>query len=172
MKTTTIGVYTDRDIAGNVIRDLNNAGIGNDKISCIYTNTHGDIKDSQAVDKMESSAATGGVTGAAIGLVAGLVLANGIIPGIGSVLVAGTLAELLGVTAITSTVIIGTVGGAVLGGIVGALGKLGVTDSDAIIYEAHLKGGNVLIVTRTNSQEAKRILIKHGGTDVREYMGA
>ena len=170
MKTTTIGVYADRNTAENTIKELNNVGVSNDEISCIYTNSVGDIKDSQVVDKMESSAATGGTAGAVIGLVAGLVLANGVIPGIGSVLVAGPLIELLGITAVTSTIIAGTVSGAVVGGIVGALVKLGVNDGDAIIYEKHLKGGNVLVIARTNSQKAKEVLIRCGGTDVREYL--
>ena len=172
MKTTIIGVYTDRNKAENAIISLNKVGIHNDERSCISTNRDGDVKDSQTVDKMESSAVTGGATGAAIGLLAGLVLANGVLPGIGSVLVAGPLVELLGITAIASTVIIGTVGGAVLGGIVGALIKLGVTDVDAIIYEEHLMSGNVLVIARTDSREAKEVLIKHGGAEVREYMTA
>lgn len=170
MKTTIIGVYSDRNKAESAIESLNKVGISNNDISCIYTNKAGDVKDSQAADKMESSAVAGGATGAAIGLLAGLVLANGVIPGIGAVLVAGPLVELLGITAIASTVIIGAVSGAVVGGIVGALIKLGVTDVDAIIYEEHLQSGNVLVIAHTESREAKEVLIKHGGVEVREYM--
>lgn len=170
MKTTTIGVFTNRDKAEVVIHDLNTVGVAMDEISCVYINKEGHMKDSQAVDKMESSAVTGTVTGGVIGMIAGLVLANGIIPGLGAVLVAGPLVELLGITAIASTAIIGTVGGAIAGGIIGALVKLGVSDKDAVIYEEHLKKGNIVLVTRTDSNMAKEILTKHDAAEVREYI--
>lgn len=170
MRTTTIGVFTDRNKTETVIHDLNTAGIAMDEISCVYINKDGQMKDSQSTEKMESSAVTGTVTGGVIGMIAGLVLANGIIPGLGAVLVAGPLVELLGITAVVSTTIVGTVSGAIAGGIIGALVKLGVADKDAAIYEDYLKKGNIVLVTRTDSNMAKTILVKHDATEVREYI--
>lgn len=63
-----------------------------------------------------------------IGGVAGLVVANGLIPGFGSFVVAGPLAEALGLVGATTLAGIGT--GAIAGGLIGGLTHLGIAKDD------------------------------------------
>lgn len=170
MKRTTIGVFPDRLKTEMVIKELLASGIKNSDISCIYTNSDGNLKDSQTNKKVESGSAMGAGTGAVIGAIAGLVVANGIIPGLGAVLVAGPLIEILGLTGAVATTAAGVVTGAVAGGILGALVELGVSDEDAKLYQQHLAQGNAIIITRTEILSAKDILNKNGAQEVREYI--
>lgn len=170
MDRTTIGVFADRQKANSVIKELEKSGIDNADISCIYTNSDGDVKDSQTNEKVEEGSMKGATAGAIVGAAAGLVVANGIIPGLGSLFVAGPLIQLLGLSGAVATTAAGAVTGAVAGGIVGALVKLGVSEEDAQLYQEHLKKGNALIITRTDSEIAKVILTENGASEVREYL--
>src|SRR4051812_48074317 len=98
MKTTTIGIFTDRVKAEEAIDELKQNDIKDSDISCVYRDSDGDMKDAQTGEKVGDGAAKGATTGAVIGAIAGLVVANGILPGIGSLFVAGPLATTLGFT--------------------------------------------------------------------------
>jgi uncharacterized membrane protein len=76
------------------------------------------------------------------------------IPGIGPVVAAGVLAT----TIVTAT------GGAVAGGLVGALVDYGVDDEEAQVYSEGIRRGSSLVTVRTSEdrwQEADKILRDH-----------
>ena len=169
-KITTIGVFTDRAKTEAVISQLRSAGIPDTDISCIYADRDGHMKDSQTGEKVEEGTMKGVAAGTAIGAVAGLVVANGILPGIGTLFVAGPLISLLGITGVTATTVAGAATGAVAGGIVGALGELGISKEDAAIYEERIRSGGYVVITRTEIMGAKAILDSNHAAEVREYV--
>lgn len=172
MKKTTVGVFPNRLKIEMIIRELQAGGIADSEISCIYTDKEGHIKDSQTDEKMESGAMKGATAGAVIGAVAGLVVANGIVPGLGTLFVAGPLVEVLGLglTGAIATTAAGAATGAIALGIGAALMELGVDDDDAMIYEESVKAGEVVIITRTEHNTAKAVLLKNKALRVREYI--
>lgn len=95
-------------------------------------------------------AASGAVGGAAIGGLAGLLIGLGalVIPGIGPVVAAGTLA-----TALTSTAV-GAGIGAATGGLLGALVGMGIPEEDANFYAEGVKRGGVLVSVDTTEDRA------------------
>lgn len=95
-------------------------------------------------------ATSGAVGGAAIGGLAGLLVGLGalVIPGIGPVVAAGTLA-----TALTSTAV-GAGIGAATGGLLGALVGMGIPEEDANFYAEGVKRGGVLVSVATSNDRA------------------
>jgi hypothetical protein len=167
---TTIGVFTTHATAENALQSLRNADINERDLSYIYANDEGEVKDGQAAEKIGFAAGTGGAVGAVIGGIAGIVIANGIVPGFGSLVIAGPLAEALGVVGATALVAAGT--GAAAGGIIGGLTQLGIATEDADLYEDHVRKGGVLVIARTNEVHTKDIFIKSDGRDIQEYVSA
>jgi len=109
-------------------------------------------------------------TGAILGGLAGLAVANGILPGLGTLFVAGPLATALGFTGAAATTAAGALTGAAAGGLVGALAGLGVSDDEAKVYEKRIKSGAVLVATKTaNPTLVKDIFSKHGVEEINEY---
>src|SRR6201986_2354701 len=101
---------------------------------------------------------TGGVVGAAVGLMAGLgALA---IPGVGPLIAAGPIMGALAGLGI---------GGAV-GGLVGALAGMGIPEYEAKRYEGRVKDGGVLLSVHCDSSQevsrAKEILKATGAEDI------
>src|SRR4051794_17497358 len=86
-----------------------------------------------------------------------------VIPGIGPIVGTGILVSTLAGAGI----------GAVAGGLVGALVGQGVPEEDARGYEAHVKGGRILLNVQTTdgrrAQQAREIFDRNGGEDVRGY---
>jgi uncharacterized membrane protein len=92
------------------------------------------------------------------------------IPGIGAVLIGGPLAAALGLTGAAATTVSGATTGALAGGLIGALTGLGVSDSDAKVYEESIKSGGVLVAVpaqHTDTADATTVLEKHGAQQVR-----
>ena len=130
------------------------------------------MHDSQADEKMGSGAAKGATAGAVIGAIAGLIVANGFIPGLGTLFVAGPLVQVLGLglTGAVATTAAGAATGAIALGIGSALMGLGVADDDAMIYEESVKAGEVVLITKTELDIAKEVMLKNKATKVREYV--
>lgn len=164
---TTIGVFTTHATAEKGLQELRNAGITEGDLSYLYTNPDGEVKDGQNGGKIATATGVGVATGAVIGGIAGMVIANGIIPGFGALVVSGGLAEALGVTAATALVGAGTA--AATGGLIGALTHLGVNKDDIHLYEEHVRKGEVLVIARTQNLSVKSIFEKNGAHDVQEY---
>lgn len=165
---TTIGVFTTHATAEIALQELRNAGVTDGDLSYLYADQTGEIKDGQNTGKMVTATSVGAATGAVIGGIAGIVIASGIIPGFGALVVAGGLAEALGVTG--ATALVGAGATAVAGGIIGALTHLGVSVDDVHLYEEHVRKGGVLVISRTDDLKTKSIFEKNGAHDVQEYM--
>lgn len=165
---TTIGVFTTHATAEKGLQELRNSGVSEGDLSYLYIDDEGDIKDGQNGGKIATATTIGVATGAVIGGIAGLVIANGIIPGFGALVVAGPLAEALGIAGATALVGAGTA--AVAGGLIGALTHLGVSVEDGHLYEEHVRKGGVLVIARTQNKSVKVIFEKNGATNVKEYL--
>lgn len=164
---TTIGVFTTHATAEKGLQELRNSGINEGDLSYLYTNDEGDVKDGQNGGKIATATTVGVATGAVIGGIAGLVIANGILPGFGALIVAGPLAQALGIAGATALVGAGTA--AVAGGLIGALTHLGVSSDDAQLYEEHVRKGGVLVIAKTEDTRARAIFERNGATSVKEY---
>jgi len=168
-KTLTMGIYESHKDAEDAIREIEAFGIKTDDISCIYSDKKGKVKDAQTGEKAGAGAAVGAGTGAVVGAIAGLVVANGVLPGIGTLFVAGPLATALGLTGATATTIAGAATGAAAGGLIGALTNLGVDEADAKLYEDFVRQGDILVITRSETNDVKDIFIRTNALEVREY---
>lgn len=171
MTNITMGVYKTHTDAESAIKELVDNGVANSDISYLYKDKEGDMTDGQTGEKVTEGAIGGGATGAVLGGIAGLIVANGILPGLGTFFVAGPLAAALGLTGAVATTAAGAATGAAAGGIIGALTSLGVSSEDAELYESHVRQGNVLVVARTESTvSTKMIFERTNATQIREYV--
>lgn len=164
---TTIGVFTTHATAEKGLQELRNSDINESDLSYLYMNEDGEVKDGQNASKMKSAGAVGATTGAVLGGIAGLVIANGVIPGFGSLIVAGPLAEAFGI--VTATAAVGVAVGAATGGLIGALTQLGVSTDDVHLYEEHVRKGGVLVIARSNDAGVRHIFSNNGANEIREY---
>lgn len=110
-------------------------------------------------------AGAGAAVGAGVGLIAGLGLAAAalIVPGVGPILAGGVLASALGVAAGT------TVAGAAVGGAVGYLRDMGMSEQAATHYADRLNEGDYLITATIDPaqyDEVKRLLLKYNAAGV------
>ncbi len=170
MEKTIIGIFGDRSSAESAINDLRDMGIKESDISYIYSSEEEVITKDKSGTKAGEGAATGATTGAVIGGIAGLVVAAGVLPGLGALFVAGPLATALGLTGGVATTAAGALTGAAAGGLVGALVGLGVTKEEAKIYEERIKLGDVLVSVKTDDPEsARKIFDMYDAEEIREY---
>jgi uncharacterized membrane protein len=163
---TTIGVFTTHTSAESALNELRQFGVSETDLSYVYVNSDGKIKDGQGVEKVESGAATGAILGVALGLV----VANGILPGLETLIIAGPLAVALGFTGVAATAVAGAVTGAVAGGLIGALTGLGIEEQDVYMYEDHVKRGGILVIARETPASTDNIFMNHHATNVKHYM--
>jgi hypothetical protein len=130
-ESTTIGVFRDTAHAEMAIKDLRALGIHDADISYVYSSEKETIVEDAGGNRVGEGAAQGAGTGAIIGGLAGLAVANGILPGLGTLFVAGPLAAALGLTGAVATTAAGAMTGAAAGTLVGALAGLGVSEDEA-----------------------------------------
>jgi hypothetical protein len=168
---TSTGIFNSMDKAENAIIEINKLGVSDKDISYIYMD-----KDSKMVEGTPPSnntvgenISTGATTGLVIGAVAGLVVATGILPGLGALFVAGPLATALGLSGAAAATVSGALTGAAAGGLIGALVGLGVNEADAKLYEEELKKGGILVVARSEQSNVSEIFERFGALEVREY---
>lgn len=166
---TTIGVFTTHAAAESALNELKDFGVKDTDLSYLYINNDGDMKDAQTGEKVGSSAGTGATTGALIGGALGLAVANGILPGLGTLIVGGPIAAALGFTGAAVTTVAGAATGAAAGGFVGALTGLGVDEQDVKLYEDHVRRGEVLVIARDTPQSTEDVFLNHAAVDVRHY---
>jgi hypothetical protein len=149
--------------ANQIVTTLDVGGFGRQDISVLLPDRSG-TRDfaHEANTKAPEGAAVGaasmGVAGGAIGLLAGIGLLA--IPGLGPFIAAGPIMAALSGAAV----------GATVGGIGGALIGLGIPEIEAKRFEGKIKDGNVLISVHTSSSdEVKRvrnIFETAGATDI------
>lgn len=166
---TTIGVFTTHAAAESALNELKQFGVSAGDLSYVYVNDKGNVQDGQTGEKVGERTAAGATAGAVIGGIAGLVVANGILPGLGTLIVAGPLAAALGWSGAAATAVAGAATGAVAGGLLGALTKFGVDKNDVHLYEDHVKRGDILVISRGTPASTEDIFLNHGAVDVRHY---
>jgi hypothetical protein len=159
-KTVLVGVFEDRNNAVHAVRDLEAAGFKDDQIGFAIRGSdavQGGMITDAAGAKDAKGAVTGAITGGALGGVLAAVV-TALIPGVGPVLAAGSLAMFFGYAA----------AGTAIGGILGAMTGLGISEEEAVFYEKHFSEGKAIVAVKasTRSAEAADILRRHGGFDL------
>ena len=167
---TTVGVFSSHLEAENAINELRSFGVKESDLSFLYIDSKGEMQDK--VSDVGAGAGKGVVTGAAIGALAGLAVANGILPGLGAFFVAGPLATALGLTGAAAATAAGAVTGLAAGGILGGLVSMGISREDAEMYQDLAERGDVLVVAKSDDAMAKDVFIREGAKEVREYTEA
>ena len=167
---TTIGIFSTHANAESALGELRALGVPEEDISYVYVNIDGELVDKQVGEKVEHGAGTGATTGAVLGAVLGFVVANGILPGLGSLIVAGPLAVALGFTGAAVATVGGAMTGAAAGGFIGALNGLGISDEDALRFQGYIKSGDVLVIVRLATSLPKEVFIRAHAREVQEYV--
>jgi len=163
MAFNVIGLFDKPQDAEGAARALRDAGFKD--ISFVGNNANNayGTGDSEAAEGAGAGATGGAVLGGLAGLLVGLGAL--VIPGIGPVVAAGTLATALGSTAVGAGI------GAATGGIVGGLVGAGVSEDDANVYaEGIRRGGSVLSATVDSQDQAKQvanIMAKYNVVDIK-----
>ena len=166
-----IGVFSEAEEAENAISDLEKNEYNPKDISIIMKEKDGGKKlakktGADVTSKTVSDATTGGVLGA----LAGLLVAAGVVPGIGALFIGGPLVAALGLGGAAASTVSGAATGVLAGGVVGVLRGLGIATKDAATYEKSIKEGGILIAVPAlhgNEGEVLDILEKYGADKVR-----
>lgn len=164
MTRTVVCLANTEAQAETIVQRLNDAGIPPSDVSVLFPDTTGSRDfahehHTKAPEGTAIGASAGGVTGGALGLLAGIgTLA---IPGAGPFIAAGPIMAALSGAAV----------GATIGGIAGALIGMGIPEIEAKQYEAKIKQGNILISVRAPEGEVaggiEDIMKTAGATDIR-----
>ncbi len=170
--STTVGIFSRHADAETALAELRAFGAKEEDISYVYVNTAGELVDDQVDEKIGHGTTAGVTTGAVVGAVLGFAVANGVLPGIGSLFVAGPLATALGFGGAAATAVGGALTGAAAGGLIGALAGLGVSDDDAIRFQEYIRSGDVMVVVRSESTSfnAKEVFARARAREVQEYI--
>jgi len=151
-----IAIFDDRLEAEMAVRDLEVAGFKDDQIG--YAIRGSDVgAGGMITDTSGTKDGRGAVAGAITGGLAGGALAATVtallVPGVGPVVAAGALAMFLGYAG----------AGAAVGGILGAMVGLGVSEDEARYYESLFKEGKAIVAVKGATPTAQDILARHGG---------
>src|SRR5436190_3418041 len=151
-----IAIFDDRLEAEMAVRDLEVAGFKDDQIG--YAIRGSDVgAGGMITDTSGTKDGRGAVAGAITGGLAGGALAATVtallVPGVGPVVAAGALAMFLGYAG----------AGAAVGGILGAMVGLGISEDEARYYEKHFKEGKAIVAVKGATPTAADILARHGG---------
>ncbi len=155
---TVAGVFERQADLQGALDDLRAIGVANTDISVVAQDTK-DAGTATATGNVahtasgtEVVATSGAVLGGGIGLLAGLGAFGALlIPGIGPVIAAGTLATALAGAGI------GAVAGAATGGLVGSLIDSGVSEEDAHMYAESVRRGGTLVTVSANDTQAEEV---------------
>ncbi|MDR3543464.1 MAG: DUF3341 domain-containing protein [Desulfosporosinus sp.] len=161
MEKKVIGYFADSNQAGQAANELKAQGF---KDISVLGNESGGKEESMGKDNSSNNTMTGGVIGglAGLGLGTGALGALGaaalLIPGVGPIVAMGPLAAALG--------------GAVTGGVAGALIDYGIPKERSDFYESKIKEGNTVLVLKADEQktdEVAKMMKNHGAKDVRVH---
>jgi hypothetical protein len=155
-ENSVVGMYTNLDAAEDAVRQLGQGGFPIQHVSIIAQDLgsekkiHGFVT---ACDVAKSSAQTGAWVGGIFGVLVGAAFLW--VPGVGPLVVAGSLASVLlgGLE--------GAVAGAATTGLLGWLMGLGISRKHILKYEQHVKAGKYLLLAHGSPDEvakAKQIL--------------
>jgi hypothetical protein len=150
-ENSVVGVYAHLDQAEEAVRELGQGGFPIQHVSIIAANlgsekkVHGFVT---SCDVAKSSARTGAWVGGIFGLLVGSAFLW--LPGVGPLIVAGSLASALlaGVE--------GAVAGAAVTGLLGWLTSLGISKQQILKYEEVVKAGKYLLVAHGSADDVKK----------------
>lgn len=158
-----VGTFPNRRAAEHALNELRDSGFSMDRVSIITRDSEGkgDVAGVAHDTKTDEGAKTGAAAGGALGTLTGLLVGLGTlaIPGVGPIMLAGTVATTL------ATTLAGTAIGAVAGGLLGALVGLGIPEEDARGYHDRVMRGEYLVIVDGSDSEiarAERILRDRG----------
>src|SRR5262245_32054328 len=133
---TVVGLLNDRFAAEKAVSDLHAAGFAADEVGYAIRGrdaVRGGMITDSGVMKDQAGAAAGAVTGGVAGSILGALAALAL-PGIGPVVAGGVIATALGFGA----------AGTAVGGILGAMTGLGISENEAEIYETEFRSGKAI----------------------------
>jgi hypothetical protein len=169
-ESTTVAVFGNTTDAESAINDLRTAGIKDADISYVYTSENKTVVEDAGGNSVGEGAAAGAGTGAIVGGLAGLAVANGILPGLGTLFVAGPLATALGLTGAAATTAAGAMTVAAAGTLIGALTGLGVSEDEAKVYEEKVKLGSILVAAKSALPgQVREIFERYNAEDIKEF---
>jgi hypothetical protein len=158
-----VAVFDDRDAAEYAIDALRTVGFDENQMGFAMRGNDavlgGMITDAEGA-KDGKGAAAGMVTG---GIVGGIIAAAvAMIPGFGPVLAGGVLASFFG----------GAIAGTAVGGILGAMTGLGISEEEARFYQTHFNVGKAIVAVRAGGRAAVAadLLAQHGGQHIHREM--
>ena len=157
---TVVAVFDARDAAEYAVDALEQAGFTHDHIGFVIRGSDvvaGGMLSSADGAKDGRGAAMGIITGGVVGGVLATAAAV-LFPPVGMVIVGGLLASFFG----------GTIAGMAVGGILGALHGLGISEDEARFYEQHFHEGKAIVAVRAGNRGsvAAEILTRQGGMHV------
>lgn len=159
-----VGVFPERQSAEQALHELRDSGFPMERVSIVTRDAdkHDEIAGADVREhvgnKADEGAAIGAVSGGALGGLTGLLVGLGslAIPGVGPIMLAGTVA-----TALATTLAGGAIG-AVSGGLLGALIGLGIPEERARVYQDRIaRGGYLVIVDGTDAEIARAETFLH-----------
>ncbi len=170
---TILGVFDTHPKADALVRDLYNHNYTSEHVSVMVK--EGVVKDlgpsmvENVAEKTVGGVATGGVVGGLAGLLVGLgALA---VPGFGAVLIGGPIAAALGLGGAAATTVSAAATGAFAGGIVGALGAIGLPEESVKVYEEQLRQGGVVVAVDvdndTQADEVRHLFESQGADNLK-----
>jgi hypothetical protein len=169
-ESSVVGVYNSLDAAEEAVRKLGQGGFPIQHVSILAKDlgsekkVHGFVT---SCDVAKSSARTGAWVGGIFGLLVGAAFLW--VPGVGPLVVAGSLASaLLGGLE-------GAVGGAAMTGLLGWLFSLGISKEHILKYEERVKAGKYLLIahgTEADAQKAKALLEGSGAEELSLHVPA
>jgi len=159
-KRTVSAVFDDHGQANRAVEGLTSAGYDRDDVSVVMAD---DTKEKLFPGESKKVEEGTGI-GAGIGALAGTFGALASLPVPGGLFAAGPIGAAMTAAAT----------GAAGGGLVGALGGLGVPRDLALRYEAKLKSGGVGVAVETGTidetREAESVLLSAGGDSARDTL--
>lgn len=151
MKKIVTALFADSKRAGGAVSELKEKGFV-ENLSLIAKGedtgevTSHDLKEDVGQGAL-AGAGIGGALGGLFGLIAGF--SSVVVPGFGTILVAGPLAVAWGLT--------GSALGALTGGLAGGLVDAGIPEVDAKEYERRLLAGDVLVLVKVDEGDVEKV---------------
>ena len=161
MTSSVFGIATSESHLRDIITHLDFAGFRREDRSVIFPDYDNPLAHEKG-SKAPEGAVAGGLTGASVGGIIGLLAGIGslAIPGVGALIAAGPLLGMLSGAAV----------GAAAGSLTGSLIGLGIPEYEAKRYEGHLKEGRILLSIHADDAEwakkAKKLLLDAKAVDV------
>ncbi len=177
MKKVIFALFSNADVADRAINQIHqDLNIANDEISYVYKDRDGNKVSGEGGDDTANTAAEGAVSGATtggiIGAAVGLVGVAGLLGPLGPIVIAGPLATFLGITGGAGAVVGTGIAGAAIGGLVGALVAMGVSEPQARNFEERVDAGDVLVSIHTDNVDAvTKLLRQHNAKEITMVQG-